>query len=82
MLLSADSLQYDAKDGRTRFPDMPETIVAKYLGMQELGVACITNMATGIAKTPYSHEEVLAIASASSQAFCRLLERVLSEMPL
>ena len=39
MLLSADSLQYDAKDGRPRFPDMPETIVAKYLGMRVLGVA-------------------------------------------
>ena len=47
MLLSADSLQYAAKDWRPRFPDMTETIVAKYLGMQELGVACITNMATG-----------------------------------
>ena len=81
MLLSADSLQYDAKDGRPRFPDMPETIVAKYLGMRVLNVACITNnMATGIARTPHSHEGVLAIANASSRAFCRLLERVLSEI--
>ena len=82
MLLSADRLQCAAKDGRPRSPDMPEIIVAKYLGMQELGVACITNMATGIAKTPHSHEEALAIANASSRAFCRLLERVISEMPL
>ena len=82
MLLSADSLQYAAKDWRPRFPDMTETIVAKYLGMQELGVTCITNMATGIARKQHSHEEVLAIANASSRAFCRLLERVLSEMPL
>ena len=59
---------------------VPETIVANYLGMKVLGIACITNMATGIARTPHSHEEVLAIASASSQVFCRLLERILFEM--
>ena len=47
-----------------------------------LGIACITNMATGIARTPHSHEEVLAIANASSKLFCRLLEQVLSEMPV
>ena len=61
---------------------VPETTVANYLGMRVLGIACITNMATGIARTSHSHEEVLAIANASSQTFCRLLERVLSEMPV
>lgn len=61
---------------------VPETTVANYLGMRVLGIACITNMATGIARTPHSHEEVLAIANASSKRFCRLLERVLSEMPV
>ena len=61
---------------------VPETTVAHYLGMRVLGIACITNMATGIARTPHSHEEVLAIANASSKRFCRLLERVLSEMPV
>ncbi|MBR1408459.1 MAG: purine-nucleoside phosphorylase [Clostridia bacterium] len=59
---------------------VPEAIAANYLGMKVLGIACITNMATGIAKTPHSHEEVLAIASASSRVFCRLLERILFEM--
>ena len=61
---------------------VPETTVANYLGMRVLGIACITNMATGIARTPHSHEEVLAIANASSKRFCRLLEQVLSEMPV
>ena len=61
---------------------VPETIVANYLGMRVLGIACITNMATGIARTPHSHEEVLSIANASSKLFCRLLEQVLSEMPV
>lgn len=60
---------------------VPETTVAHYLGMKVLGIACITNMATGIAETPHSHEEVLAIAAAASRTFCRLLERVLTEIP-
>ena len=60
---------------------VPEATAAHYLGMKVLGISCITNMATGISKTHHSHEEVLAIAAASSKAFCRLLERVLTEIP-
>ena len=56
---------------------VPETTVAHYLGMRVLGISCITNMATGIAAAPHSHEEVLAAAEAASRTFCRLLERVL-----
>ena len=59
---------------------VPETIAARYLGMRVLGITCITNMATGISTTPHSHEEVLATAEASSRMFCRLLERILSDM--
>ena len=61
---------------------VPETTVANYLGMKVLGIACITNMATGVAKTAHSHEEVLSTAEAASRTFCRLLERVLAEIPL
>lgn len=60
---------------------VPEATAAKYLGMDVLGIACITNMATGIAKTAHSHEEVLAIAERSSQSFCRLVEALLSDFP-
>lgn len=45
---------------------VPETIVANYLGMKVLGVSCITNMATGIAKEKHRHEEVVRIANESS----------------
>ena len=41
---------------------VPETIAANYLGMRVLGIACITNMATGIAKERHTHEEVVKIA--------------------
>lgn len=61
---------------------VPEAVAAKYLGMDVLGIACITNMATGIAKTKHSHEEVLAIAERSSRSFCRLVEALLSGFPV
>ena len=61
---------------------VPEATVARYLDMKVLGITCITNMATGIAAVPHSHEAVLARANASSQTFCRLLERILSDMLL
>ncbi|MEK6263830.1 MAG: purine-nucleoside phosphorylase [Clostridium sp.] len=45
---------------------VPETIAANYLGMDVLGIACITNMATGIQKVKHSHERVVEIAKKSS----------------
>ncbi len=50
---------------------VPETIAANYLGIQVLGLAVITNMATGIQKVKHSHERVLEIAKkASSDLTC------------
>ena len=56
---------------------VPETIAANYLGMKVLGIACITNMATGIAKTKHSHEEVVRIANESSEKLCAWVKQLL-----
>lgn len=56
---------------------VPETIAANYLGMKVLGIACITNMATGIAKTKHSHEEVMRIANESSERLCGCVRELL-----
>lgn len=56
---------------------VPETIAANYLGMKVLGIACITNMATGIAKTKHSHEEVMRIAGESSEKMCSWVRQLL-----
>ena len=56
---------------------VPETIVANYLGMEVLGISCITNMATGIAEKKHSHEAVLQIANEASDKLCALVQRVL-----
>jgi len=58
---------------------VPETIVANYLGMKVLGIACITNMATGLRTGKHSHEEVLAIANRSSESLCQWVEKLLRE---
>ncbi len=56
---------------------VPETIVANYLGMKVLGIACITNMATGIAREKHTHEEVVRIANESSSKLCAWVEELL-----
>lgn len=52
---------------------VPETIAANYLGMEVLGIACITNMATGIQKQKHSHAHVLEVAKKASIDFSRWL---------
>ena len=56
---------------------VPETIAANYLGMKVLGIACITNMATGISEKKHTHEEVMRIADESSQKLCAWVKQLL-----
>jgi purine-nucleoside phosphorylase len=59
---------------------VPETIVANYLGMEVLGIACITNMATGIQKVKHSHERVVETAKKASVDLCRWVVRIIGEI--
>ena len=52
---------------------VPEVITARYLGLEVLGISCITNMATGIAKVKHAHEDVMRIANEASERFCALV---------
>ena len=52
---------------------VPEVITARYLGLEVLGISCITNMATGIAKVRHAHEDVMRIANEASERFCALV---------
>lgn len=56
---------------------VPETIAADYLGMKVLGIACITNMATGIAVKKHTHEEVVRMAGESSGKLCAWVKQIL-----
>ena len=63
----------------TGMSTVPETIAANYLGMKVLGIACITNMATGISATKHTHEEVLAIADQAGEKLCLLVKTLLEK---
>ena len=58
---------------------VPETIVANYLGLEVLGISCITNMATGIAEKKHSHEAVVRIANEAGGKLCALVEKLAAD---
>ena len=59
---------------------VPETIVARHMGIEVLGLSCVTNLAAGLSPTPLSHEEVFAAGRLVEQRLTRLFERLLPAM--
>ena len=57
---------------------VPEAIVARHMGIEVLGISCITNMAAGISDEPINHEEVMATGDRVRATFTELLQRVIS----
>ena len=57
---------------------VPESIVARHMGLEVLGISCITNMAAGISDEPINHEEVMATGDRVRETFAELLRRVIS----
>jgi purine-nucleoside phosphorylase len=56
---------------------VPEAIVARHMGIEVLGISCITNMAAGIGDEPINHEEVMATGDRVRATFTELLQRVI-----
>ena len=56
---------------------VPEAIVARHMGVEVLGISCITNMAAGISDEPINHEEVMATGDRVRETFTELLRRVI-----
>jgi purine-nucleoside phosphorylase len=56
---------------------VPETIVARHMGIEVLGLSCITNLAAGVAPRPLRHDEVMATADRVRDTFASLLEAIL-----
>ena len=59
---------------------VPEAIVARHMGLEVLGISCITNMAAGIGDQPINHEEVMATGDRVRETFAKLLRRVVSRI--
>lgn len=56
---------------------VPEAIAARHMGLEVLGISCITNMAAGMLPETLSHEEVFEIANRVKDSFTSLLEGII-----
>jgi purine-nucleoside phosphorylase len=59
---------------------VPEAIVARHMGIEVLGVSCITNPAAGVLPEPLNHDEVMEVARCVSGQFMALLEGILGRL--
>lgn len=55
---------------------VPETIVARHMGIEVLGISCVTNLASGLSATPLSHAEVFEAGRQVERKLADLLERL------
>jgi purine-nucleoside phosphorylase len=59
---------------------VPEAIAARHMGIEVLGLSCITNMAAGVLDEPLSHEDVLATTRQVRGTFIALLEAIIERL--
>jgi purine-nucleoside phosphorylase len=59
---------------------VPEAIAARHMGMEVLGISCITNMAAGVLPQPLDHAEVLETARRVRGQFITLLEGIVERL--
>jgi purine-nucleoside phosphorylase len=59
---------------------VPEAIVARHMGMEVLGISCITNPAAGVLPKPLVHDEVMEVARRVRGQFSTLLEAVIERL--
>ena len=57
-----------------------EAIVARHMGMEVLGISCITNMAAGVLPQVLNHDEVMETAQRVKGAFISLLEEIVGRL--
>jgi purine-nucleoside phosphorylase len=57
-----------------------EAIAARHMGLEVLGISCITNMAAGVLPQPLVHAEVMDVARRVRTEFCTLLEGIVDRL--
>jgi purine-nucleoside phosphorylase len=58
----------------------PEAIAARHMGLEVLGISCITNMAAGVLPQPLVHDEVMETARRVRGSFIALLEGIIARL--
>jgi purine-nucleoside phosphorylase len=58
----------------------PEAIVARHMGLEVLGISCITNAAAGVFPEPLHHAEVMETAQQVKGQFIALLEGIIERL--
>ena len=59
---------------------VPESLTASHMGMQVLGISCLTNMASGVLDQKLSHQEVLDVAQKVNKSFSSLVIKIISNL--
>jgi purine-nucleoside phosphorylase len=59
---------------------VPEAIVARHMGVEVLGISCITNPAAGVLPEPLVHDEVMEVARRVRAEFSALLEAIIERL--
>jgi len=55
---------------------VPETLVARHMGIPVLGISCVTNLAAGLSATQLSHTEVFEAGRMVEHRLAALLKRI------
>lgn len=56
---------------------VPEVILARYKGVEVLGISCITNMAAGILDKELNHQEVIEVSGKIKDKFSEYLKNII-----
>src|SRR5262249_19518165 len=59
---------------------VPEAIAARHMGIEVLGISCITNMAAGVLPQPLDHNEVMATAERGRGQFIARREEIVERV--
>jgi len=59
---------------------VPEAIAARHMGLEVLGISCISNMAAGVLPEPLNHADVLETTHRVRGAFMALLEGIIERL--